>query len=315
MPELSEVAAYEFGVRLTQSLCLLAQCGAGPNLDAEAALLRLQTACDRFRAHRDETALSRFDERLGSCHDNWLSGARADALEEVAGEIERRLTHAKDYLIAALDQASPAESGWLRLGLLIADGADTTHSPGQPALVPREYPECVADEDRLPYSTLVFVNPVQRRWDWQDEPTVVNLIQELDTNLDQLFKRDRAIRGEESEILRELPSEFWGWHAIEFGLESIGRQRVKPRWDAATHTLYLGHSHIHRYSNSARNQTQILEAFERNAWCNPIKSPFDDAQTANQTVADLDRTVQSAGLHFRGGTLGIRWDFEPVSES
>jgi len=105
MPEPSEVAAYEFGIRVTQTLCLLAQCEADTDFVAEASLLRLQTACDRFLAHRNETALSRFDERLGSCHDNWLSGARADAPEEIAGEIKRRLTNARDYLIAALDQA------------------------------------------------------------------------------------------------------------------------------------------------------------------------------------------------------------------
>jgi hypothetical protein len=65
---------------------------------------------------------------------------------------------------------------------------------------------------------------------------------------------------------------------------------VKPKWDKKARTLTFGETQWH-FLRLARNQFQILDAFESQGWSPSIRSPFDDQTSLAQTIKDFNNLI------------------------
>jgi hypothetical protein len=83
-----------------------------------------------------------------------------------------------------------------------------------------------------------------------------------------------------------------------------------PKWDPLLRELSVGDVVVAAYrKHPARNQTSILEVFQRNGWPVGIDSPVLKAEL-NQTLKDLNRKIQPKLIRFRGNGTGevILWE-------
>lgn len=314
MPGLIEILSYEVGIRLTQALILLCSERRYPDFEIEAALLRLESSASRLQDQiRD--ARSRLAEIVKSCTDNWTSRLADGSAATLVEGLQPRLVSARENHIAFLDQSHPEFSRWFRLGLAIADGADNSWTDGRPQIVPRDYPEDIPEEQRLPYPMFVMTDAVQPNWEWQDSRLIDDLIGQGGQSLEQLFHARRVLEGRDCCQFSGLEfKRFWGWHAVEFGLLALAEERIVPHWDEATRTLNLGPQRIHVYATDTGNQVSVLKAFRTSGWQKRIPCPIADPKKANQTVIDLNKTLKGGPIGFRGGTRGISWYFKPTTE-
>jgi hypothetical protein len=84
----------------------------------------------------------------------------------------------------------------------------------------------------------------------------------------------------------------------------------KPHWDGETRTLFLGGVGIKKYGRQpAKNQIDLLEAFERDGWARSIADPFKDYDTLKQTCKDLNRSLPEGTIlfHLEGTGEGVYW--------
>lgn len=314
MPGLIEILSYEVGIRLTQALVLLSGERRFPDFEIEAALLRLESSTSRLHDQiRD--ARSRLAEIVKSCADSRLSQLAGGSDAKLVEGLQQRLVSARENHIAFLDQSHPEFGRWFRLGLAIADGADNSWSDGRPQIVPRDYPEDIPEEQRLPYPMLVMTDAVQPNWEWQDSRLIDDLIGQVGQSLEQLFPDRRVREGYECCYFSGLEfKRFWGWHAVELGLLALAKERLVPHWDGATRTLYLGPQRIHAYATDTGNQVPVLKAFQASGWQERIPCPIADPKKANQTVISLNKTLKSGPIGFSGGIRGISWYFKTTTE-
>lgn len=313
MPGLNEIVSYELGIRLTQASILLSAYESAPDIEIEAALMRLESSASRA-SDKAEVDKLRLAQVANSCVDRWILSLSDRSDGEVCEELRCRLVTARQHHVEFLDQHHPGISRWFRLGLAIADGTDNTWSAGQPRIMLRDYPETLPNEDRLPYQRIVFINPVEPNWEWRDRDVIAELATELEQIEHHLFPKQVVLGGRECDIFTELDfKRFWGWHAIELGLAALAQGRVVPHWDRPTRTLYFAGQAIHAYRSSSGNQVRILEAFQNAGWQSSIESPIGNWTTINRTIADLNRNLFLGPIRFRGGVTGISWYIEPVT--
>lgn len=84
-----------------------------------------------------------------------------------------------------------------------------------------------------------------------------------------------------------------------------------PRWDDHAATLYWGGTPIREFrSNPAKNQRDIIEAFHRENWARTIPDPLNNSRKLNATIRDLNKSLASKLIRFRGdGTgEGVMWE-------
>lgn len=314
MPELNELLSYEVGIRVTQAVTLLSTAEQFPDSEIEAALLGLESSSSRS-CEQLRLAQPRLAQISRACVDCWMTRRNHEREESLLTEIQRRLNTASDNHITALEECHPLVSKWFRLGMAIAQGEDSTWSDGEPQTVPRQYPENTPREHRLPYYAVVLNNPVLPRWEWQDEPLIEELMNDLGQSRGRLFPERRALEEGECSQFSGLPfRHFWGWNAIELGLRSLVETRIRPFWNRETRTLYFGDRVLRRYSSQADNQMAILDAFQAAGWQDSIHCPITHPRTARQTIDDMTRTLADGPIHFHGGITGVSWDIRSVSE-
>src|SRR5262249_27697574 len=95
-------------------------------------------------------------------------------------------------------------------------------------------------------------------------------------------------------------------------------QIIKPRWDGETRKLWLGVKLLKSFDkNPARNQIDVIEAFDRENWALSVASPFKDKETQKQACKFLNRTLPRGTIRFGGDGSGegLRWTpAEPMSD-
>jgi hypothetical protein len=88
-------------------------------------------------------------------------------------------------------------------------------------------------------------------------------------------------------------------------------RKAHPRWDDETKTLFLGKSKIKKYrKNAAKNQIDILLAFEMDGWAEFVDSPFKYSRTLNQTLYNLNKTLPGQTIRFLADGTGERMGWE-----
>jgi hypothetical protein len=84
----------------------------------------------------------------------------------------------------------------------------------------------------------------------------------------------------------------------------------KPRWDGETRTLYLGDVVVKTFDrNSATNQLDLIEAFEREGWPSSVADPFRNRRRLDETMRYWNSSNGGEFIKFGGdGTgEGVRW--------
>jgi len=84
----------------------------------------------------------------------------------------------------------------------------------------------------------------------------------------------------------------------------------KPVWDEGRQTLSWKGRVVKRYGRPAKNQIDILEAFQKAGWPFTIPDPFRDHAKLKQTVKDLNRALRWEYIQFRldGTGEGVNWE-------
>ncbi len=91
------------------------------------------------------------------------------------------------------------------------------------------------------------------------------------------------------------------------------RKPAKPRWDEATGKLsWLGQL-LRQFRPDASNQRRILDAFEQQAWRNPLDNPLprtdgiDRKQRLRQTIKRLNCGQKPPRIRFHTNRKGQIW--------
>jgi hypothetical protein len=100
--------------------------------------------------------------------------------------------------------------------------------------------------------------------------------------------------------------------------KSARKRPLRPRWDAATRTLFYGGEVCKVFRQAEGNQERILAAFEEDGWPKRIDDPlpgdktFDPGQRLRNAVRNLNTSQDNKRIHFAAdGRQGILW--EPAS--
>jgi hypothetical protein len=83
-----------------------------------------------------------------------------------------------------------------------------------------------------------------------------------------------------------------------------------PYWDSDTRKLYLGDKLIKQFKgHPAKNQVDLLEAFEREKWSPSIPDPFRNREKLAQTIHALNRSEVGKAILFEGDGTGdgVNW--------
>jgi hypothetical protein len=66
---------------------------------------------------------------------------------------------------------------------------------------------------------------------------------------------------------------------------------------------------IRQFNNPAKNQKDLIEAFQRTNWERSIPDPFHDRRTLDKTVTDLNKKLvpRTIRFHLDGSGEGVRW--------
>jgi hypothetical protein len=87
----------------------------------------------------------------------------------------------------------------------------------------------------------------------------------------------------------------------------------KPTWDENQRELVWEGQVIRSYPKSpAKNQIDVLEAFQREGWPSAVDSPFEDIRKLGQTLYDLQKKLVPNTIRFRADGTGERIIWEPV---
>jgi hypothetical protein len=90
-----------------------------------------------------------------------------------------------------------------------------------------------------------------------------------------------------------------------------GLQRIMPRWDEEKRELPYGDKLCKRYdANPAKNQIDVIEAFQAANWPRTIPDPFRNSRRLNMTIASLNRSMATGTIKFRwdGTGEGVNWE-------
>jgi hypothetical protein len=105
------------------------------------------------------------------------------------------------------------------------------------------------------------------------------------------------------------------WERIQ---NATGKQSGrKPYWNERQRELTWNGVVIKRYKrNPAKNQVDLLEAFQRVGWPATLPDPFDDARKLNQTISDLNDALPEGTVSFHGDGSGdgVDWRGSPPAE-
>jgi hypothetical protein len=95
--------------------------------------------------------------------------------------------------------------------------------------------------------------------------------------------------------------------------------RAAPVWDRARRQLRWGTGVIKQLRHLARDQEEILEAFEQQHWPQRISNPLprrphsNSKQRLRNTVDNLNRNHRLRRIRFRtDGNLGVIWEAVPI---
>jgi hypothetical protein len=86
--------------------------------------------------------------------------------------------------------------------------------------------------------------------------------------------------------------------------------RSRPRWDSERRELWFADKLCKGYyANPAKNQIDVIEAFEVANWPATIPDPFRNSRKLNVTIACLNKNMPTGTIRFRGdGTgEGVNW--------
>jgi hypothetical protein len=98
----------------------------------------------------------------------------------------------------------------------------------------------------------------------------------------------------------------------EEGRKEAAGERLKPRWNEHSRTLYLGDVVVKKFrKNLATNQIDVIEAFHHAGWVEGVPDPFGDPQKLGETLRDLNRRLTPGTIRFwRDGTgEGMTWEY------
>ncbi len=313
MPNHDELTAYESGIRVSQANCLLNVADKVADSEVLNVLLRLEGAVSRIDGPErtdSSPALSRAIQIIGKAVGSWIDASDESALDQRRTALAAQLQIATELLDSGFNDSGLTVAHWSQLGQAIADGADQTWSEGTLQLSERTYEDGVPAEDRLLYPVLIAVGGAPARWEWSDENRVRQLAESVSMSLDVLFHDRQAQLDPDSSIFQQLPfSRYWGWHAVELGLQQLASGNLTPRWDAVSRTLSVGDRIIHRFRNPALNQEVMLAAFEAANWASHVDCPRElgASKPVRDTIDALNRNLSSAGIRITGGVRGLRW--------
>lgn len=137
--------------------------------------------------------------------------------------------------------------------------------------------------------------------------------------------RDAAIRGGQEPRSRLPVDTCWSTVALDAlphlvaGIASslqVAAPRLgslRPHWDTATLTLYLGEAVVHKFRDLPGGQVSLLEAFAEDEWPESIPNPFRSGACADdrkltQTVKDLNKNTRQY-IWFHSQRMGfVSWD-------
>ena len=93
---------------------------------------------------------------------------------------------------------------------------------------------------------------------------------------------------------------------------ALDRICPKPRWDENTRSLFVDDKLIKAFRrHPAKNQIDLIEAFEKEGWPPSIPDPFKDSRKLNETIRQLNKSAVGAVLSFTGDGSGkaVNWQF------
>src|SRR5262249_15082674 len=99
--------------------------------------------------------------------------------------------------------------------------------------------------------------------------------------------------------------------------------RLKPRYDAMLHELYLGAELVKRFTRPAKSQELILAAFQEDDWPPAIDDPLpaqfnqDPKRHLHYTIRNLNRGQKPLRIRFviNGNDETIRWQGVPFERA
>jgi hypothetical protein len=85
-----------------------------------------------------------------------------------------------------------------------------------------------------------------------------------------------------------------------------------PQWDEEERELRYGDKLCKRYdANPAKNQIDVIEAFQAANWSRTLPDPFRNSRKLNTTIASLNRSMATGTIKFRGDGTGEGINWEP----
>jgi len=88
-------------------------------------------------------------------------------------------------------------------------------------------------------------------------------------------------------------------------------EELVPRWDGDRRKLWFDSRLCKRYTgNPAKNQIDVIEAFDAAGWPATVPDPFRDPRKLNVTIRSLNDAMAPGTIRFRGdGTgEGVIWE-------
>jgi len=290
MYDLEAIALYELGVRSRQGQTLFPSHVDGDRVGNNQLRMAVLTRLVSVVAHFRGPAAITLQEFAQASLVDWETFLRADSMarDEFFARINQRM-------LAMANVCSPPDFAELQgprladlsfqLGMEIADGCDHAISEGTPRMVPAQK-DCDGRDPEslhLAYPRLEFENPRAPHWEWQNEPRVRALLEQLELSEELVFPAYDSIDDEAWDRLPGIPPYLWGWAAIERGLMNL-RNMPRPRWDAQQRVLYVGDTIVREYRRAAENQIVLLNALEDARWQQGIEKPFSDGPGPSRTL-------------------------------
>jgi hypothetical protein len=124
-------------------------------------------------------------------------------------------------------------------------------------------------------------------------------------------------------LVDELLNRLVWWYSWTGAVEQLAPTAPAPRehvaasapkslrWDEVTRTLLLDGIGIKTFrKNPANRQVELIEAFNRQSWNNPLINPFETPVILRQTCKSLNEGLPPQTVKFRmdGTGEGVRWE-------
>ncbi len=301
---------YESGVRLGQSLYLfpssIESVRNGDDHLRSFVLTRVVAAMSLLPSTDLNSQMLQFAQK---CLDEWqrLLDGKGNGPDTFL-RIRQRLMAISDLCVGSFNQhCDRLESEWsFQLGIEIVDGSDETISDGTPRIVPAEVEP---GRPESAYSRLAFDQPRGPCWEWNDEPSLRELLRQLDVDRELIFPDYGSLDDEASDRLPQVPIYLWGWVAIEQGLVNL-RGLPRPRWDNEQLSLFVGDIVVRKYLRGMGNQITVLNAFENAKWRQRVENPLPNdreegtARLLSQTILDLNSRISPRLIRFNADGSG-----------